>query len=84
MFETAIAGSLPKPAWLAETGKLWPRWLAEGAGSRLAVWDLAAGAAMPDVAPPAGQVQAMAWSPDSRVLATGLPAGQVELRLAPG
>ena len=60
------------------------RWLAEGAGSRLAVWDLAAGAAMPDVAPPAGQVQAMAWSPDSRVLATGLPAGQVELRLAPG
>ena len=31
MFETAIAGSLPKPAWLAETGKLWPRWQAEGA-----------------------------------------------------
>jgi 5-methyltetrahydropteroyltriglutamate--homocysteine methyltransferase len=31
MFETAIAGSLPKPAWLAETGKLWPRWRAEGA-----------------------------------------------------
>ncbi len=31
MFETAIAGSLPKPAWLAETGKLWPRWLPEGA-----------------------------------------------------
>jgi 5-methyltetrahydropteroyltriglutamate--homocysteine methyltransferase len=30
MFETAIAGSLPKPVWLAETGKLWPRWLAEG------------------------------------------------------
>jgi 5-methyltetrahydropteroyltriglutamate--homocysteine methyltransferase len=30
MFPTAIAGSLPKPAWLAETGKLWPRWLAEG------------------------------------------------------
>ena len=24
MFETAIAGSLPKPAWLAETEKLWP------------------------------------------------------------
>ncbi len=31
MFETAIAGSLPKPAWLAETGKLWPKWQAEGA-----------------------------------------------------
>ncbi len=30
MFQTAIAGSLPKPAWLAETGKLWPRWLSEG------------------------------------------------------
>ncbi len=30
MFETMIAGSLPKPGWLAETGKLWPRWLAEG------------------------------------------------------
>ena len=25
MFETTIAGSLPKPAWLAETDKLWPR-----------------------------------------------------------
>jgi 5-methyltetrahydropteroyltriglutamate--homocysteine methyltransferase len=31
MFDTAIAGSLPKPAWLAETNKLWPRWKAEGA-----------------------------------------------------
>ena len=30
MFETAIAGSLPKPAWLAETGKLWPQWKATG------------------------------------------------------
>ena len=30
MFPTAIAGSLPKPAWLAETDKLWPRWRAEG------------------------------------------------------
>ncbi len=30
MFDTAIAGSLPKPAWLAETNKLWPRWKAEG------------------------------------------------------
>jgi 5-methyltetrahydropteroyltriglutamate--homocysteine methyltransferase len=31
MFDTAIAGSLPKPAWLAETGKLWPLWRGEGA-----------------------------------------------------
>ncbi len=31
MFDTAIAGSLPKPAWLAETGKLWPKWQSEGA-----------------------------------------------------
>lgn len=31
MFETTIAGSLPKPAWLAETGKLWPQWRAQGA-----------------------------------------------------
>ena len=30
MFETSIAGSLPKPAWLAETNKLWPQWKAEG------------------------------------------------------
>ncbi len=31
MFETAIAGSLPKPSWLAETQKLWPQWKVEGA-----------------------------------------------------
>lgn len=31
MFETTIAGSLPKPGWLAETRKLWPRWKAAGA-----------------------------------------------------
>ena len=31
MFKTTIAGSLPKPAWLAETKKLWPAWRAEGA-----------------------------------------------------
>ncbi len=30
MFETTIAGSLPKPAWLAETRKLWPAWRASG------------------------------------------------------
>jgi 5-methyltetrahydropteroyltriglutamate--homocysteine methyltransferase len=30
MFPTSIAGSLPKPDWLAETKKLWPQWKAEG------------------------------------------------------
>jgi 5-methyltetrahydropteroyltriglutamate--homocysteine methyltransferase len=30
MFEATIAGSLPKPSWLAETHKLWPRWKAQG------------------------------------------------------
>ena len=30
MFETAIAGSLPKPAWLAETETLWPQWRGSG------------------------------------------------------
>src|SRR5882724_7841433 len=31
MFETTIAGSLPKPAWLAEPDKLWAPWRLEGA-----------------------------------------------------
>ena len=31
MFETTIAGSLPKPFWLAETNVLWPKWRASGA-----------------------------------------------------
>src|SRR5215216_131243 len=30
MFETTIAGSLPKPVWLAEPNKLWPQWRAAG------------------------------------------------------
>ena len=30
MFETTIAGSLPKPFWLAEPNKLWPTWQASG------------------------------------------------------
>src|SRR5882672_7797091 len=34
MFETTIAGSLPKPAWLAETNTLWPQW--QGSGAALA------------------------------------------------
>jgi 5-methyltetrahydropteroyltriglutamate--homocysteine methyltransferase len=39
MFPTTIAGSLPKPAWLAETHKLWPRWRAEGEELREAKGD---------------------------------------------
>ena len=31
MFPSTLAGSLPKPAWLAETHRLWPRWKMEGA-----------------------------------------------------
>jgi 5-methyltetrahydropteroyltriglutamate--homocysteine methyltransferase len=38
MFPTTIAGSLPKPAWLAEPNKLWPKW-------QLAGEELAAGKA---------------------------------------
>ncbi len=30
LFPPTIAGSLPKPGWLAETGKLWPRWRLDG------------------------------------------------------
>jgi 5-methyltetrahydropteroyltriglutamate--homocysteine methyltransferase len=30
MFEATIAGSLPKPGWLAETHRLWPRWREQG------------------------------------------------------
>jgi 5-methyltetrahydropteroyltriglutamate--homocysteine methyltransferase len=29
-FPTSIAGSLPKPAWLAEPNKLWPQWKQQG------------------------------------------------------
>ena len=39
MFETAIAGSLPKPEWLAETQKLWPQWKSEGAALQQAKLD---------------------------------------------
>jgi 5-methyltetrahydropteroyltriglutamate--homocysteine methyltransferase len=31
MLETTVAGSLPKPIWLAETEKLWPAWKLDGA-----------------------------------------------------
>ena len=30
MFETTVAGSLPKPLWLAEPERLWPAWRLEG------------------------------------------------------
>jgi 5-methyltetrahydropteroyltriglutamate--homocysteine methyltransferase len=30
LFAPTIAGSLPKPGWLAETEKLWPKWKLEG------------------------------------------------------
>ncbi len=30
MFQTCIAGSLPKPGWLSETEKLWPQWKLQG------------------------------------------------------
>jgi 5-methyltetrahydropteroyltriglutamate--homocysteine methyltransferase len=30
MFEPTLAGSLPKPHWLAETKKLWPQWKFSG------------------------------------------------------
>jgi 5-methyltetrahydropteroyltriglutamate--homocysteine methyltransferase len=31
MFETTVAGSLPKPIWLAEQERLWPAWKLDGA-----------------------------------------------------
>ncbi len=31
LFPTTIAGSLPKPSWLAEPEKLWARWRLSGA-----------------------------------------------------
>ncbi|MGE3064307.1 MAG: methionine synthase [Hyphomicrobiaceae bacterium] len=30
LFPATVAGSLPKPAWLAEPEKLWPKWRLEG------------------------------------------------------
>jgi 5-methyltetrahydropteroyltriglutamate--homocysteine methyltransferase len=39
MFRTAIAGSLPKPGWLAETQKLWPQWKLQGDALREAKAD---------------------------------------------
>src|SRR5579872_2329182 len=31
LFPTTVAGSLPKPSWLAEPNKLWPQWRLSGA-----------------------------------------------------
>ncbi|NBW54509.1 MAG: methionine synthase, partial [Betaproteobacteria bacterium] len=39
MFQTTIAGSLPKPDWLAEPEKLWPQWKQEGDALRQAKAD---------------------------------------------
>jgi len=38
-YRATIAGSLPKPAWLAETETLWPRWRLDGAELREAKRD---------------------------------------------
>ena len=39
LFPATLAGSLPKPGWLAETHKLWPQWRAQGAELRRAQAD---------------------------------------------
>jgi 5-methyltetrahydropteroyltriglutamate--homocysteine methyltransferase len=39
MFDSTIAGSLPKPEWLAETQKLWPQWKVQGAALQQAKLD---------------------------------------------
>jgi 5-methyltetrahydropteroyltriglutamate--homocysteine methyltransferase len=39
MLQTTIAGSLPKPEWLAEPGKLWAPWRSEGAALETAKHD---------------------------------------------
>ena len=41
MLETTLAGSLPKPAWLAEPEKLWAAWRQEGAALEAAKRDAA-------------------------------------------
>jgi 5-methyltetrahydropteroyltriglutamate--homocysteine methyltransferase len=39
MFPTSIAGSLPKPPWLAEPSKLWPKWRLAGSDLDAAMLD---------------------------------------------
>ena len=41
LFPTTLAGSLPKPSWLAEPEKLWPAWKLEGADLQTAKQDAA-------------------------------------------
>ena len=41
LFPTTVAGSLPKPAWLAEPEKLWPAWRSSGAELKAAKRDAA-------------------------------------------
>ena len=41
LFPASVAGSLPKPAWLAEPEKLWPAWRHEGAALVAAQQDAA-------------------------------------------
>lgn len=41
LFPATIAGSLPKPGWLAETERLWPEWHLEGAALEQAKRDAA-------------------------------------------
>ncbi|MGN6461659.1 MAG: methionine synthase [Pseudolabrys sp.] len=42
MFATTVAGSLPKPSWLAEPNKLWPQWRQSGADLAAAKLDATA------------------------------------------
>jgi len=39
MFPATVAGSLPKPSWLAEPTKLWPQWRLQGDELALAKLD---------------------------------------------
>jgi 5-methyltetrahydropteroyltriglutamate--homocysteine methyltransferase len=39
MFPSTVAGSLPKPSWLAEPNKLWPQWRLQGDELALAKLD---------------------------------------------
>src|SRR3990170_1767279 len=41
LFPATVAGSLPKPSWLAEPEKLWPKWRVEGAALQSAKQDAA-------------------------------------------
>ena len=41
LFPTTLAGSLPKPAWLAEPEKLWAPWKQEGVALQSAKEDAA-------------------------------------------